>query len=146
MEIPSISRARLKEINPDSAETGDGTDARPTEQERKWIELVRSTDASREVMRRRAAVCSIADVVRLTKDEIEITYDGANYVLKRPVNGFRIAQAREQSIMAALSELNAQRCIWTSGAPINKNFENFEASLIKLLGDVAENFFFTPFL
>ena len=28
----------------------------------------------------------------MTKDEIEITYDGANYVLKRPVNGFRIAQ------------------------------------------------------
>ena len=62
MEIPAY-RARQRD-KPVRQKPGTGTDARPTEQERKWIELVRSTDASREVMRRRAAVCSIADVVR----------------------------------------------------------------------------------
>ena len=146
VDIPIISRERLKIINADSTEIGDGTDARPTEKEREWLELIRSTDVSRDVLRKRAAVCALADVVRMSPESVTITYDGKEYTIEKPRNGFRIAQARERSIMAALAELNAQRCIKYGLVPINKDFENIDAALIKLLGDVAENFFFTPFL
>ena len=145
-EIPLVLRERLKVINADSSEVGDGTDSRPTEKEREWIELVRSTDVSRDILRKRAAVCSLADVVRMSPESVTITYDGKEYTLEKPRNGFRIAQARERSVMAALAELNAQRCIKYGLVPINKDFENIDAALIKLLGDVAENFFFMPFL
>jgi len=145
-EIPLISRERLKIINADSKEVGDGKNEHPTEAEHAWLELVRSTDVSREILRKRAAVCSLADVVRMSPESVTITYDGKEYTIEKPRNGFRIAQARERSIMAALAELNAQRCIKFGLVPINKDFENIDAALIKLLGDVAENFFFMPFL
>ena len=145
-EIPVVARERLKIINPRSKEVGDGTNEHPTENERVWLELVGSTDTSREVLRKRAAVCSIADVVRMTPESITITYDGKEYTLEKPLNSFRIAQARERSVMAALAELNAQRRIKYGLVPINKDFENIDAGLIKLFGDVAEDFFFTPFL
>lgn len=145
-EIPFVTRERLKIINADSTETGDGNDARPTEKERAWIELMRSTDVSRDVMRKRAAVCALADVVTMTPERVTIAYDATEYTLEKPINGFRIARARELSIMAALEELNAQRCIKKGAVPINKDFANIDAAVIKLLGDVAENFFFTPFL
>jgi len=146
MEIPRISRERLKIINPDSPDTGTGNDANPTESERAWLELVRSTDTSRDVLRKQAGVCALADVESMSKEQISILYDGTKYTLKKPINGFRIAQARESSIVAALAELNAQRCICIGMVPINKDFSGIDAAVVKLLGDVAENFFFTPFL
>jgi len=145
-EIPHVTRERLKIINADSTEIGDGSDTRPTEKERAWLELIRSTDVSRDVMRKRAAVCALADVVSMTPERVTIAYDATEYALEKPINGFRIARAREVSIMAALEELNAQRCIKKGVVPINKDFANIDAAVIKLLGDVAENFFFTPFL
>lgn len=145
-EIPIISRERLKVLNVDSKDIGDGTNEHPTEKEREWLELVRSTDVSRDVMRKRAAVCALADVVRMSPESVTLVYDNKEYTIEKPINNFRIAQARERSIMAALAELNAQRRIKIGLVPINKDFENIDAGLIKLLGDVAENFFFTPFL
>jgi len=145
-EIPFVTRERLKIINADSTETGDGTDTRPTETERAWLELIRSTDVSRDVLRKRAAVCALADVTKMSPDSVSFTYDSKEYTIEKPRNGFKIAQARERSIMAAVAELNAQRCIKYGLVPINKDFENIDAGLIKLFGDVAENFFFTPFL
>lgn len=145
-EIPFVTRERLKIINADSTETGDGNDARPTEKERAWLELMRSTDVSRDVMRKRAAVCALADVVTMTPERVTVSYDATEYTLEKPINGFRVARAREVSIMAALEELNAQRCVKKGAVPINKDFANIDAAAIKLLGDVAENFFFTPFL
>lgn len=146
MEIPFISRERLKVINADSTETGDGNDARPTEQERVWIELMRSTDVARDTLRKQAAVCALADVESMSKEHVTIKYDGTKYTIKKPINGFNIARARETSVMTALAELNAQRCIVLGAVPINKDFSGIDAAVIKLLGDVAENFFFTPFL
>lgn len=146
MEIPYISRERLKVINADSTESGDGKDSRPTDKEREWLELVRSTDTARDTMRKRAAVCAMADVESMSPEHVTFVYDGTKYTIKKPVNGFRIAKAREISIMSALEELNAQRCIVIGAVPINKDFSGIDAAVIKLMGDVAESFFFTPFL
>lgn len=146
MDIPFISRERLKQINPDSTETGKGDDANPTEKERVWLELMRSTDAARETLRKRASVCAIADIAGMSKEQVMFAYDGVTYTLKKPINSFAIARARELSVMAALGELNAQRCIVIGAVPINKDFSGIDAAAIKLMGDVAENFFFTPFL
>lgn len=114
--------------------------------EKKWLELVRSTDSARDVIRKRAAVCAIADVDSMSKDQVTIIYDGQKFTLRKPVKPFQIAQARERSIMAALAELNMQRCIVQGAVPIDKDFSGIDAAAIKLMGDVAENFFFTPFL
>jgi len=146
MEIPYISRERLKVINADSSETGDGKDSRPTEKERAWIELMRATDVARDTLRKRASVCALADIEAMSAEQVTFVYDGTRYTIKKPVNGFRIAKAREISIMSALEELNAQRCIVIGAVPINKDFSGIDAAVIKLMGDVAESFFFTPFL
>lgn len=146
MEIPFVSRERLKVINPDSKEAGDGKNEHPTDSERAWVELIRSTDTARDVMRKQAGVCALADVKSMSREHVTFSYDGTDYTIKKPINGFRIARARENSVMAALEELNAQRCITFGLVPINKDFSGIDAAVIKLMGDVAENFFFTPFL
>ncbi len=43
-EFPRISRARmLNTIDPESSEIGDGTTSAPTEEEKRWFEIMKST-------------------------------------------------------------------------------------------------------
>jgi hypothetical protein len=144
--FPLIARSRLKVVNFDSADIGDGTTTDPTEEELRWYKILKSEAPEHEKLRRKISVCSISDVVSYSNEEVTIIYDGVKYTLKRPVNSLRIARAREQSPMSALEELNFQRCIVTGAVPIAKDFSGIDSDVIQLLGAVAENFFFIPYL
>ena len=69
-----------------------------------------------------------------------------NYTINKPANSLRVARAREYSIMSALEELNAQRCITIGMAPIAKDFAGIDAEVIQLMSQIADKFFFMPYL
>jgi len=145
-EFPLMKRSRFKVIDKETSEIGDGKTNAPTEEEKRWLNILKSEAPEHEKLRRKLSVCYLAEVVSYNNDEVTIVYDGAQYTIKRPVNSLRIARAREQSPMAALEELNFQRCIVTGAVPIAKDFSGIDSDVIQLLGAVAENFFFIPYL
>jgi hypothetical protein len=142
-EFPRVTRERLKEIGTDTA---DGLITAPTEEEKKWLDIIKSTAPEHEKLRKKLSVCALADVVSYSSDEVTISYDDKQYTIKKPANSLRIARAHEYSIIAALEELNGQRCIVSNGVPIAKDFTGIDVEVIQILATVAENFFFTPFL
>lgn len=143
---PLVTRERLKVIDRDTTETGDGTTNAPTETERAWLEIMRATDSERESIRKRIAVCSYADVTDIQRDSVSVKYDGTVYTIKKPANGLTVAKAREISATFALNELNNQRQIVIGAQPLEKDFRGVDADVIKMLTDVADSFFFTPYL
>jgi hypothetical protein len=145
-QFPRMSRARLKVVDSESSEIGDGTTTAPTAEERQWFDLLKSTAPEMEKLRKKLAVCAVAEVVDYDPSKVTVSYDGVNYTINKPNNSLRIARAREHSIIAAFEELNAQRCVVIGAVPIAKDFSGIDAEVIKLLSDVAENFFFTPYL
>lgn len=146
-EFPRISRARmLNTIDPESSEVGDGTTSAPTEEEKRWFEIMKSTAPELEKVRKKLSVCAIAEIVEYDKNHIVFVYDSVNYTVNKPVNSLKIARAREYSIMSALEELNAQRCITSNNIPIPKDFSGIDAEVIQLMASISENFFFTPYL
>jgi sugar phosphate isomerase/epimerase len=146
-EFPRISRARmLNTIDPESSEIGDGTTSAPTEEEKRWFEIMKSTVPELEKIRKKLSVCAISEVVSYDKNHVTFVYDGVNYTINKPVNSLKIARAREYSAMSALEELNAQRCITIGQAPISKDFSGIDAEVIQLMSQIADKFFFMPFL
>jgi hypothetical protein len=145
-EFPRVTRARLNEIDSKSSQIGNGTTPDPTEEEKSWLDIIKSTDPERERLRKKLSVCVIADVVEYNPEAVTVMYDSVKYTIKKPVNGFNIAKARERSMMDALEELNAQRQIVVGAVPLPKDFSGVEAEVIQVLAKVAENFFFTPYL
>ena len=146
-EFPRISRARmLNTIDPESSEVGDGTTSAPTEEEKRWFEIMKSTVPELEKIRKKLSVCAISEVVSYDKNQVTFIYDGVNYTINKPVNSLRIARAREYSAMSALEELNAQRCITIGAVPIAKDFSGIDAEVIQLMSMIADKFFFMPFL
>jgi len=145
-DFPRVTRARLNEIDSKSSQIGNGTTPDPTEEEKAWLDIIRSNDPERERIRKKLYVCVIADVVEYSPESVTVMYDGVRYTIKKPINGFRIAKAREISTMDALEELNAQRQIVVGAVPLPKDFSGVEAEVIQVLAKVAENFFFTPYL
>lgn len=145
-EFPLISRARLKEIDVESNEIGDGTTTAPTEQEKEWFNLIKTTAPELEKLRKKISVCAIAEIVEYDKDKVTFSYEDENYTINKPANSLRISRCREYSIMSALEELNAQRCITVKNIPISKDFANIDVEVIRLMAQIAESFFFTPYL
>ena len=146
-EFPRISRARmLNTIDSESKEIGDGTTAAPTEEEKRWFDIMKSTVPELEKIRKKLSVCAISEVISYDKNQVTFVYDGVNYTINKPVNSLKIARAREYSAMSALEELNAQRCITVGMAPIAKDFSGVDAEVIQLMAQVADKFFFMPFL
>lgn len=144
--LPRISRARLKVVDK-SLEIGDGTDARPTEEEKAWFDLMASESEKDEIRRRRASICALCDVVSYHDEEFTFLYDEKAYTVKKPLRPFDIAKAYSQGgAMAALQALNNERRIMRVAVPIQKDFTDVDAPLIKLLSEVTENFFFAPYL
>lgn len=145
-DFPRIARSRLKTIDAESAETGDGKTTVPTEEEKAWLDIMKSTDPEREKLRKKLSVCALADVVDYNKESVTIDYDGTKYTIKKPANALRIARAREVSVMDALEELNSQRMIVVGAVPVPKDFSGIDVEVIRLLSTVAESFFFAPYL
>lgn len=146
-EFPRISRARmLNTIDPESSEIGDGTTSAPTEEEKRWFEIMKSTVPELEKIRKKLSVCAISEVVSYDKNQVTFVYDGVNYTINKPVNSLKIARAREYSAMSALEELNAQRCITIGQIPTPKDFSGVDAEVIQLMSMIADKFFFMPFL
>lgn len=146
-EFPRISRARmLNTIDLENTEIGDGTTSAPTEEEKKWFDIMKSTVPELEKLRKKLSVCAIAEIVSYDKNQVTFVYDNVNYTINKPANSLKIARAREYSITAALEELNAQRCITVGVVPIAKDFSGVDTEVIRLMSSIAENFFFTPFL
>lgn len=145
-QFPIVTRERLKIIDRDATETGDGTTNAPTETERAWLEIMRATDSARESVRKKIAVCALADVTDLTADAVSVKYGETVYTIRKPANGLRVAKAREVSATYALEELNNQRQIVIGAQPLEKDFRGVDADVIKMLADVADSFFFTPYL
>jgi hypothetical protein len=145
-DFPHISRARLKIVDPESSEVGDGKGSAPTLEEKKWFDLLKSTAPELEKLRKKLSVCAMAEVIEYAPDHVTFTYDSAKYTLNKPNNSLRIARARENSIITALEELNAQRCITSNGIPIQKDFTGIDADVIQIMANVAESFFFMPYL
>lgn len=146
-EFPRISRARmLNTIDPESSEVGDGTTSAPTEEEKRWFEIMKSTVPELEKLRKKLSVCAIAEIVEYDKNKVVFVYDNVNYTINKPVNSLKIARAREYSAMSALEELNAQRCITIGQIPIAKDFSGIDAEVIQIMSQVADKFFFMPFL
>lgn len=143
---PLITRERLKVIDRDAPETGDGESTAPTETERAWLEIMRATDSEREHIRKKIAVCALADVTDIQPDSVSVKYAGTVYTIKKPANGLRVAKAREVSATLALEELNSQRQIVIGAMPLEKDFRGVDADVVRLLTDVADSFFFTPYI
>lgn len=145
-DLPKISQARLQTINANSKVIGDGTTDDPTEEERAWIDLIASNAPELDVKKKRAAVCAIADVVEYDTNAVKIRYDDVIYTIKKPTNSLQIARARERSAMAAFETLASQFCVLVGAVPCKTDFSNLPVEVIILLSNVADRFFFTPYL
>lgn len=145
-ELPKITQARLQVINADSKKIGDGSTDDPTAEERAWIDVIASTAPELDVKKKRLSVCAIADVVEYDTNAVQIRYDGVVYTIKKPTNSLQIARARERSAMAAFEMLAAQFCVLVGGVPCKTDFSNLPVEVIILLSNVADRFFFTPYL
>lgn len=145
-EFPKITQARLQVINSDSKIIGDGTTDDPTEEEKAWIDIIASTAPELDVKKKRVSVCAIADVVEYDTNAVKVKYDGVVYTIKKPSNSLQIARARERSAMAAFETLAAQFCVLVGGAPCKSDLSNLPVEAIILLSNVADRFFFTPYL
>ena len=145
-ELPKITQARLQVINSDSKVIGDGTTDDPTEEEKAWLNIIASTAPELDVKKKRVSTCAIADVVEYDTNAIKIRYDGIIYTIKKPSNSLQIARARERSAMAAFETLVAQFCVLEGAAPCKSDLSNLPVEAIILLSNVADRFFFTPYL
>jgi len=145
-ELPKITQARIQIINADSKTIGDGTTDDPTAEERAWLDLIASTAPELDVKKKRVSVCAIADVVEYDTNSVQVRYDGIIYTIKKPTNSLQIARARERSAMAAFETLAAQFCVLVNGIPCKTDFSNLPVEAIILLSNVADRFFFTPYL
>jgi len=145
-DLPKITQARLQVINPDSKTIGDGSTDDPTEEEKAWIDIIASTAPELDVKKKRVSVCAIADVVEYDTNAIKVKYDGVVYTVKKPTNSLQIARARERSAMAAFETLAAQFCVLVGGVPCKSDLSNLPVEAIMLLSNVADRFFFTPYL
>jgi len=145
-DLPKITQARLQVINPDSKTIGDGSTDDPTEEEKAWIDIIASTAPELDVKKKRVSVCAIADVVEYDTNAIKVKYDGVVYTVKKPTNSLQIARARERSAMAAFETLVAQFCVLAGGVPCKSDLSNLPVEAILLLSNVADRFFFTPYL
>ena len=145
-DLPKITQARLQVINPDSKTIGDGSTDDPTEEEKAWIDIIASTAPELDVKKKRVSVCAIADVVEYDANAVKVKYDGVVYTIKKPTNSLQIARARERSAMAAFETLAAQFCVLVSGVPCKTDLSNLPVEAIILLSNVADRFFFTPYL
>ena len=145
-ELPKITQARLQVINSDSKTIGDGSTDDPTEEEKAWIDIIASTAPELDVKKKRVSVCAIADVVEYDANAVKVKYDGVIYTIKKPTNSLQIARARERSAMTAFEVLAAQFCVLAGGAPCKSDLSNLPVEAILLLSNVADRFFFTPYL
>jgi len=145
-DLPKITQARLQVINSDSKTIGDGSTDDPTEEEKAWIDIIASTAPELDVKKKRVSVCAIADVVEYDANAVKIKYDGVVYTVKKPTNSLQIARARERSAMAAFETLAAQFCVLVGGVPCKSDLSNLPVEAIMLLSNVADRFFFTPYL
>ena len=145
-DLPKITQARLQVINPDSKTIGDGSTDDPTEEEKAWIDIIASTAPELDVKKKRVSVCAIADVVEYDTNAVKVKYDGVVYTVKKPTNSLQIARARERSAMAAFETLAAQFCVLVGGVPCKSDLSNLPVEAIMLLSNVADRFFFTPYL
>lgn len=145
-DFPKISRSRLRAVDAESKTIGDGSTTDPTEEERAWIDVMRSEAPELASKKKRLSVCANADVVEYNSDAVKLSYDGIIYTIKKPSNSLQIARARERSVTDALEALNVQRCIVVGAVPIAKDFSNVSVEVIELLKTVAESFFFAPYL
>ena len=145
-DLPKITQARLQVVNADSKIIGDGTTDDPTEEEKAWIDIIASTAPELDVKKKRVSTCAIADVVEYDANAIKVRYDGIIYTIKKPTNSLQIARARERSAMAAFETLAAQFCVLVGGAPCKSDLSNLPVEAIILLSNVADRFFFTPYL
>lgn len=145
-ELPKITQARLQVINADSKIIGDGTTDDPTAEEKAWLDIIASTAPELDVKKKRVSTCAIADVVEYDTNAIKIRYDGIVYTIKKPTNSLQIARARERSAMAAFETLAAQFCVLEGAAPCKADLSNLPVEVIILLSNVADRFFFTPYL
>jgi len=145
-DLPKITQARLQVINPDSKTIGDGSTDDPTEEEKAWIDIIASTAPELDVKKKRVSVCALADVVEYDTNAVKVKYDGVVYTIKKPTNSLQIARARERSAMAAFETLAAQFCVLVGGVPCKSDLSNLPVEAIMLLSNVADRFFFTPYL
>lgn len=146
-DFPLVSRERLQIIDRKTDEIGDGSDSRPTETERKWLEILNATDSARDVLRKKIAVCAIADVVEYDPEHVTVLYENVKYTVMKPTNGLAIAKAREISATLAFEVLVAQqRRVKRGEIFIDKNFSDVPVEVIRLLTEVADSFFFMPYL
>ena len=145
-EFPRITRARVKAIDIESKIVGDGTTNDPTEEEKAWIDIIASSAPELEVKKKKLYVCTIADIEEYDANGVKVKYDGVMYSIKKPANSLQIARARERSVMDALEALNAQHCVCIGAVPCSRDFAGVPVEAIGLLAQVAENFFFAPYL
>lgn len=145
-KFPKVSRERLLIVNFESSEIGDGTTADPTEEEKRWFTILKSTAPELEKLRKKLSVCKFAEIIEYDKSKVTFSYDGVSYTIDRPKNSLKIARCREYSIISALEELNLQRCITIGNVPIAKDFSGIDVEVIQIMSEIAESFFFTPYL
>lgn len=145
-EFPKISRFRIRTVVSDSDIIGDGSTTDPTEEERQWIDIMRSDAPELALKQKKLSVCSVADIVEYNNDQVKFSYDEKIYTIKKPTNSLQIARARETSATDALDVLNFQRCITIGAVPIKKDFSDVSVEVVQLMTEIADRFFFMPYL
>lgn len=136
-EVPrKLSKAEFAKIKP----------FLPTEDEKAFMEILRSNMPQLARLQRKMSVCLDVEVTELSDDRISFKYGEDSYTLTEPKNAYKICPAIEKSKLDALIEMNVQGCVLKNDEAVKDVRDGFRVDELRLLCDVASKFFFQTFL
>jgi len=116
----------------------------PTENERDWMRIFRSTAPEVARLQRKMSVCVDAEVIEYDDNHVKYNYSDEEFEIKSPTNSFNILRELENGIPLALRELSNQGCIKKAG--IDVILEKEPVDSLSLIMKIANKFFFRTYL
>lgn len=120
----------------------------PTEVEKDFMTVYRSTAPQLARLQRKMSVCLYVEVLEFSFDHIIFTFAGNKYKIVSAKNAYRICKAIDKGMLEAVQELCVQGCVTVNDKPITDIMGEgiLQIDEIQLLRNVAEKFFFQTFL
>ncbi len=120
----------------------------PTEEEKEFMKIFRSSAPELERMKRKMSVCLDAEVLELEEDRVVYEYAGKKFEILSPKNVFKISQMLDRGISEAFSEMCVQGCVSVDGNPLTdvKNKCPIGVDEFQLLVLITRKFFFQIYL
>ena len=120
----------------------------PTESEKNFMTVFRSTSPQLARLQRKMSVCLDVEVIEYDFNKITFTYAGNTYKLLSPKNAYRICQALETDSFTALKEMGKQGCIFINEKQILDVTQDnaLEVDELRIIEKVVDKFFFQTFI